>query len=174
LNIDIAYFVNTTWDNRISNVGLHIERNGGSPIEVLFGQAFFAFYACQREADHPGLWFVPQERIAVENYQVSITPQFLLNGHRFDFLIRTDLTQSKQWLDTLIECDGHDFHERTQDQALRDRRNDRDAQAAGFPILRFTGREIFREPMRCAEEAWQFIGGREITRHRIAKAKSNG
>jgi very-short-patch-repair endonuclease len=52
----------------------------------------------------------------------------------------------------VVECDGHDFHERTKEQAARDRSRDRRLQAAGHHVLRFTGSEIYRDPMKCAEE----------------------
>jgi very-short-patch-repair endonuclease len=45
----------------------------------------------------------------------------------------------------LIECDGHDFHERTQDQALRDKQKDRRAIEIGAKTLRFTGRELSKD-----------------------------
>jgi hypothetical protein len=53
-----------------------------------------------------------------------------------------------------VECDGHDFHERTKEQAKRDRKRDRDLQARGFRVLRFTGSEIFRDAMACAATVW--------------------
>lgn len=53
----------------------------------------------------------------------------------------------------IVECDGHDFHERTKEQAARDRKRDRAAQAAGYTIFRFTGSEIYRDPMACSEAA---------------------
>lgn len=39
----------------------------------------------------------------------------------------------------VIECDGHEFHERTKRQAARDRSRDRAIQAFGYRIFRFTG-----------------------------------
>ncbi len=45
-----------------------------------------------------------------------------------------------------IYADGHTYHERTENQALRDRRIDRNLQNLGFVCLRFTGKEI-RERM---------------------------
>jgi very-short-patch-repair endonuclease len=55
----------------------------------------------------------------------------------------------------VLEADGHDFHERTKEQAARDRSRDRAMTAAGITVLRFTGSEIWRDPMRCASEAYQ-------------------
>jgi very-short-patch-repair endonuclease len=45
-----------------------------------------------------------------------------------------------------IYADGHTYHERTEEQALRDRNIDRELQNLGFIVLRFTGKEI-RERM---------------------------
>lgn len=55
-----------------------------------------------------------------------------------------------------IECDGHDFHEKTRAQAARDKQRDRALMAAGIPVLRFTGSEIWRTPYRCAAEVLEF------------------
>lgn len=41
-----------------------------------------------------------------------------------------------------IYADGHTYHERTEQQALRDRNIDRELQNLGFIVLRFTGKEI--------------------------------
>lgn len=60
----------------------------------------------------------------------------------------------------IIECDGHDFHERTKGQAARDRSRDRVAQHQGLPIFRFTGSEIWNDPMACADEVIAFIESR--------------
>lgn len=51
----------------------------------------------------------------------------------------------------VIECDGHDFHDRTKEQAARDRRRDREIlEMEGLITIRFTGREIWRDPEDCA------------------------
>lgn len=51
-----------------------------------------------------------------------------------------------------VECDGHDFHERTKEQAARDRARDRRLQEAGYTVMRFTGSEIYRDPVKCVLE----------------------
>ena len=55
-----------------------------------------------------------------------------------------------------VECDGHDFHERTKEQAARDRSRDRELQDAGVTIYRFTGSEIHNDPIGCAWRAIQW------------------
>lgn len=56
-----------------------------------------------------------------------------------------------------IECDGHDFHERTKQQAARDKQRDRDLQVAGFRIIRFTGSEIWSDAQECAGQVLQVV-----------------
>ena len=51
-----------------------------------------------------------------------------------------------------IECDGHDFHERTKEQARNDRSRDRALTLAGWTVLRFTGSEIHVDAIRCASD----------------------
>lgn len=62
----------------------------------------------------------------------------------------------QNWWPVIVECDGHDFHERTKEQAAHDRQRDREMQRLGFPVLRYTGSEIYRDPMRCAISALEF------------------
>lgn len=51
-----------------------------------------------------------------------------------------------------IYCDGHEFHERTKEQAKRDRSIDRWLIGKGMKPLRFTGSKIFNDAQKCAEE----------------------
>jgi len=44
-----------------------------------------------------------------------------------------------------IELDGHEFHERTKEQAQRDRERDRNLAAIGYQVLRYTGSEIYKD-----------------------------
>lgn len=55
-------------------------------------------------------------------------------------------------LPLVVEVDGHDFHERTKEQAEHDRRRDRLMIESGATVLRFTGREVWRNARACADE----------------------
>lgn len=90
--------------------------------------------------------------------------QVQVAGWRVDFVIHYPAVEraydenGDPYLDRLIvECDGHDFHERTKEQAARDRARDRLAQLEGLPILRFTGSEIWNDPLSCADEVLAFM-----------------
>lgn len=64
-----------------------------------------------------------------------------------------------RWM--VIECDGHDFHERTKEQARRDRQRDRYMQSQGLKVLRFTGSEIWEDPGKCAEEIIEHLAAND-------------
>ena len=83
-----------------------------------------------------------------------IVPQYPWRDFRIDFAVFAAPGRHAQ---VFIECDGHAFHERTPQQAEYDRRRDRLVQEAGIPILRFTGREIYRDPFDCAAQVVNFI-----------------
>ncbi|MBN1255995.1 MAG: DUF559 domain-containing protein [Deltaproteobacteria bacterium] len=52
----------------------------------------------------------------------------------------------------VVEVDGHEFHDRTKHQASRDRKRDRELMFNGYPTIRFTGTDVFNDPMLCAED----------------------
>lgn len=56
-----------------------------------------------------------------------------------------------------IECDGHNFHERTKEQATRDKRRDRELTTEGWRVLRFTGSEIWNDPKSCSEQVLRVV-----------------
>ncbi|WP_394003573.1 endonuclease domain-containing protein [Xanthobacter versatilis] len=87
-----------------------------------------------------------------------IVPQYIIRSDvaemRIDFALFHGDDMS---IAAAIECDGHDFHERTKEQAMKDRSRDRVIQSLGVSILRFTGAEIHRDPFGCADEIISFI-----------------
>lgn len=74
-----------------------------------------------------------------------------IGKYRVDFLVKVTLDGNDVG-SIIVECDGHNFHERTKEQARRDRSRDREFTLAGYVVLRFTGSEIFQRPMSCSGE----------------------
>jgi very-short-patch-repair endonuclease len=72
-----------------------------------------------------------------------LTTQLVVGKYRLDFAlyVRGDLYD--------IELDGHEFHERTKEQAQRDKSRDRELTSSGWRVLRFTGSEIHRDVKKC-------------------------
>lgn len=51
-----------------------------------------------------------------------------------------------------VELDGHDFHEKTKEQASGDKRRDRYLAALGWTVLRFSGSDVYRDPAAVMDE----------------------
>lgn len=94
--------------------------------------------------------------------------QVPIGPYRVDILIH-DATQHRdiapsRWM--IVECDGHDFHERTKEQARRDKQRDRFFQSKGYKVLRFTGSEIWADPEKCADEVLDQLAAHDEWRNR--------
>jgi very-short-patch-repair endonuclease len=101
---------------------------------------------------------------------LGIECQFEVGKFKIDFCFTKKEYDSRvpnqmKTTSVLVECDGHDFHERTKEQARRDRSRDRKLQLLGYSILRFTGSEIWADPYKCAKEIFAFLN---------TKGKQNG
>jgi very-short-patch-repair endonuclease len=93
---------------------------------------------------------------SVQPHEILIVPQCeILEPYRVDFLLVAADSNGKTHT-AVIECDGHDFHERTKEQAQRDRKRDRRLQAAGHRVFRFTGSEIYRNPTATSREVLEW------------------
>lgn len=129
-----------------------------SPIELLLGCTLFGFVNSVAFApfqSFKALKLGDPDLLGRQPGQYELVPQFVWGKYRIDFALLSDLEYP-----IFIECDGHDFHERTKEQAARDRSKDRAIQTAGIPILRFTGSEIYQRPANCAHQIFLFAEGR--------------
>lgn len=92
----------------------------------------------------------------MEARHCSIAPQFEIGEYRVDFCLSFSGDNDDECrFSIVVECDGHEWHERTPAQAQRDKARDRAIQAEGFLIMRFTGSEIWRDAQRCADEVFK-------------------
>jgi very-short-patch-repair endonuclease len=120
----------------------------GSPIEkVMLAALMWAEYGYEKklvEIVEPGTHY--------ENTQsnVVIAPQHLIGRHTVDFGIVVHFVANEQ-IKIVVECDGHDFHEKTKEQAARDKSRQCDLEIAGWRVLRFTGSMIWRDHKWCAD-----------------------
>lgn len=58
-----------------------------------------------------------------------------------------------------VELDGHEFHERTKAQVASRNTRDADLQMAGWTVFHFSGSEVVRDPLTCAQRVFDFAGG---------------
>jgi len=80
-------------------------------------------------------------------HEVDIIPQHKIDKYRVDFLFIVD--RKKQFI---VECDGHDFHEKTKEQVIKDNIRDRYFLMRDIPVFRFSGSEIFNSSDHLAYE----------------------
>lgn len=110
-----------------------------SPIEILF---WFAFELMQYDIFGDSMmWLMPQFEVptAKHNYYVD----FAVDG--------------VSGLNIAIECDGHDFHEKTKEQVAHDNERDYNLKMAGWDILHFSGSQIYNAPFKCARQTINYV-----------------
>lgn len=119
-----------------------------SPIELMMGlllatldrngKGFNFFFDDAGGAESPNFL----DTLKVSPTRLAIVPQHTVGKYRSDFCVFYGTYTHRATF--LVECDGHDFHERTKAQAARDKKRDRELTARGMPVFRFTGSEIYK------------------------------
>lgn len=142
-----------------------------SPIEQLFLLAWVTLIeSARREGSMRFAYVGPRDDFAARWSGIEgnlrsrsdiIGTQVPIGRYRADFVIRradnSDLAGRIMSPPVVVECDGHEFHERTKDQAARDKKRDRILQEEGFHVLRFTGSEIWKDAGGCARQVDAFV-----------------
>lgn len=122
-----------------------------SPIEQLFYYAYSIVDFENEGGDCHSLYILPQEEIHA-------------NGKTYyaDFVFDSDYLKDdgdipENPLKLVIECDGHEFHERTKEQVKRGNERDYNLKSVGYDILHFSGSQIHNEPITCAKKVYEYI-----------------
>lgn len=86
-----------------------------------------------------------------DKFVVLVQPTIVVDRMR----IRLDFAMAfSDWAYRVaVELDGHEFHERTREQAERDKHRDRTLVSNGWRVIRFTGSEVVRNVSKCVVEA---------------------
>lgn len=69
----------------------------------------------------------------------SFIPQAKIGNYKVDFVVYIDTVKNKY----IIECDGHEFHEKTKEQVAYDKKRERFLVNSGYKVLRYSGSEIY-------------------------------
>lgn len=105
----------------------------------------------------PGRPENPQSRscIVFGEGSAHLIPQLQIGKYRTDLALIRKARRGYARVYLAIECDGHEFHERTREQAQRDKARDREMQRLGWIVARYTGSEIAKDPSGAAKDIWQ-------------------
>jgi len=141
-----------------------------SPIEALFLATFLTSEWAEgdftrRTGDRfAKLGGITQYSSRAQNFNgeaLFIQPSVLIDGklYRLDFaLVPESFTMAGptgspiSFPKIAIELDGHEFHEKTKEQASKDKARDRTLQGAGWVVLRFSGSDVYRDAYECLDQ----------------------
>lgn len=131
-----------------------------SPIEILFAMALMI----RGEQNYCGelqKWVLSDydhEKYLYKNYGEGylptlnvICPKKKIGAYIPDFYIYQKNANDEE-SSAIVECDGHDFHEKTKEQVARDKKRDRYFQSLNMKVIRFSGSEIYKDPFACVDE----------------------
>lgn len=125
-----------------------------SPIEKLLLAALFADHRINPWTEIVFMGRSKPSKRYTRSEAIFIYQQAPVGKYRVDFLILDCSVplelKEPRWM--VVECDGHDYHERTKEQAKRDKQRDRYFQSRNYKVLRFTGSEIWNDHEACADE----------------------
>jgi very-short-patch-repair endonuclease len=124
---------------------LDIIKKCDSPIEKLFIKEFMLLKEYFSQVTGTNIKILPQQKYKVNESEYRVDFQVIISKdnnilHKF-----------------LIECDGHDFHEKTKEQAKRDKQRDRDFLSLGIKTIRFTGSEIYNNATKCVVDVFKTV-----------------
>lgn len=147
----------------------HEEINKSSPIEIIFDIALrmYANFKAEsvpvNEIGNPEIGSPPAIMIRniINDYEIR-QQEIIVNGKKYiaDFLFDGENSDFCDWIGGLkivIECDGHNFHQKTKKQVAYDNERQLALQTAGYDVIRFSGSQIYKDPIGCAENAYNFI-----------------
>lgn len=128
-----------------------------SPIERVMGAALVLYSVAMYSPEvfqfsGEGAWPVSDAELRDTDGFHVFAQAPVLKKYKADFLII--MRNSGKHAGVVVECDGHDFHEKTKEQAKKDKGRDREMTLSGVSVLRFTGSEIWAEPFQCANQAY--------------------
>lgn len=98
------------------------------------------------------------ERFIWNSYHLTLQagfPHYKINGKstRVDILIWCPGNEN---IKLIVECDGFKYHN-SKEIFERDRKRDRLLQSKGYQVIRFSGTEIYRDPVGVSKELFDFI-----------------
>jgi very-short-patch-repair endonuclease len=111
----------------------------------------------------PSLHIGMPQQAAGDDWVFFLAPQYQIGPYRVDFVFGSsdDISPAAS---IAIECDGHEWHEKTKEQAARDKARDRYLSMHFGRVIHFTGSEIYRDPLTCWNDTAKVFGSLRVKR----------
>lgn len=117
-----------------------------TPIEQIYFIAFIIYY----EIIKSKFMVFLDSQVEIISNEKKYRVDFLIK----DFFGKSKLSKLKKPI--IIECDGYDFHS-TKNQRNSDTERENDLKMLGYPIIRFTGSQIYKDPYLCVMQTIKFL-----------------
>lgn len=117
-----------------------------SPIEKILYFSFDIVYVLRMDEFPLLLDVTPQ--CEIEDDEHVYCADFCIN------CIDTEIAETKY--EIIVECDGYEFHQKTKEQVRRDNERETRMKMLGYDVLRFSGSQIFNDPIKCANDILDF------------------
>ena len=135
-----------------------------SPIEKIF-LLVMEMYRCTHNVHFE---IYPQYKIQTEKGEYIA--DFLISFS--DYYIATGYYPENN-IELIVECDGHDFHEKTKEQVKRNNERDLALKKAGYEVLHFSGSQIYNDYVKCVSETAEYFETK-IGKIKKKRGKKNG
>lgn len=128
-----------------------------SPIEQIFFVAFLTVLHQNLTRESLGIDITPlgQHEQNIDGYDYVHDFAFYIDVYNLrnkfkmkDYIFMSSVT---------VECDGHDYHNKTKRQVSNGNKRSNAMQQNGLTVIHFSGSDLFRYPYQCAEEAYCVI-----------------
>lgn len=123
-----------------------------SPIEQIFITAFDIYILLNNKEN---IYLIEQEEEKYKNKKYYIDFVFKADDYLSNLVLRDKIKNHKYKL--AIECDGYEFHQKTKEQVEKDNEREFDLKMLGYDVLRFSGTQIYNNPLKCAEDTYNYI-----------------
>ena len=123
-----------------------------TPIEKIFITAFEMYTNFENKKQ---IYLFPQEEVQIDNKKYYADFMFKADDYLTKLILGKEIRNYNYKL--IIECDGYEFHQKTKQQVQKDNEREYDLKMAGYEILRFSGSQIYNEPLKCAKDTYNYI-----------------
>ena len=124
-----------------------------SPIEIIFAYHWDKYYL-ENKISVDTLTICPQETITTNDGKVY-RADFLIYYSEVREIAPDNLVEFTS--EVIVECDGHNFHEKTKAQVKKRNDRDYDLKMSGYDVIHFSGSEIYNNPDECVKKVVEYL-----------------